>query len=531
MFFFRKIFFYILLVLFTLQLWTNTYADINLTVSPIKYDISTTSGATIYRTAKLINLSNKTYDITTSSSDFVAKDLSWAPYFTRKDTGQVWEMSSWITIDTPSFTIAAKETKEIWFTINVPTTATPGGHYGAIFFENQNSGSTWSWQIGIGVDYGVLILLKVDGTIIVDAYIYDPSIDTGGGTGSGSTGWWGTGSGSTGWSSGSGPNTGGGWSSSGTLEKLKDDCYIDLTSSKYDGKCIDTFWWEGEDNTWDNWLEKILDKVNNTSGSSTGQVDDSVLSIDELFDKDFEITFTLPFENKWNTHLKPTGKITLIDEDGNVIKWIGKKIIDNGNGVVIWEEIVDYLPINDNGGKVLPETKREFISQWLGFPYETYDIEWKKIIKYWSPNEYYTQKNIWVNRVLMPWERVNQRISIKKVTANFEVSYGENLWEPKEFSSAQEFDIMYKEEYIGLNPYVIIGAILIFMILFFTWFIILWRRKKCVNKKCKKRLKRKIKICPYCATDQKEKIKEEKKNKGDKKKEKKKKDEKKSKKK
>lgn len=49
------------------------FANINLTVSPIKYEIASDPGDTIQRTAKLINLSNTSYNITTGTADFVSK--------------------------------------------------------------------------------------------------------------------------------------------------------------------------------------------------------------------------------------------------------------------------------------------------------------------------------------------------------------------------------------------------------------------------------------------------------------------------
>jgi hypothetical protein len=48
-------------------------------------------------------------------------------------------------------------------------------------------------------------------------------------------------------------------------------------------------------------------------------------------------------------------------------------------------------------------------------------------------------------------------VSSKTIQAKFDLSYGEDLDDPREFSSAKEFDILYKEKYISLNPYVIIA--------------------------------------------------------------------------
>lgn len=88
---------------------------------------------------------------------------------------------------------------------------------------------------------------------------------------------------------------------------------------------------------------------------------------------DFNVTFHIPFQNGGNTHIKPEGKIILTDETNKPFEKIGKEIIKDENGSVIGEKIVDYLPLNDQGGNILPNTTREFNIDWIGFPYKSYD--------------------------------------------------------------------------------------------------------------------------------------------------------------
>lgn len=71
------------------------------------------------------------------------------------------QLSTWISLSEPSITLAPGEEKSINFTIQVPEDATPGGHYAAVFFKNPGSETSAGGNIGINVDYGILILLKV----------------------------------------------------------------------------------------------------------------------------------------------------------------------------------------------------------------------------------------------------------------------------------------------------------------------------------------------------------------------------------
>ncbi|MDD3793869.1 MAG: hypothetical protein PHI37_03595 [Candidatus Gracilibacteria bacterium] len=447
-------------------------ADVDLIVSPIKYEIELNPGGSITKTAKLINKSNNPMIIYTGVSDFMSNDTSGNPVFVRKSelVNPNQELASWITINTNTINLNALEEKDVEFTINVPLDATPGGHYGAVFFKNYGENSINSGgQVKINVDYGVLLLINVDGEIIDNGKPGEPNINPGTSSGGGNIGY--------------------------TLGGLKiDDCTLgDLTKSNIDGKCIDDFG-----------LGNIIDDI---IGSGSTDNNDNLKGNNDgngIIDLDFNIGFEIPFSNEGNTHIKPTGKITLVDENGNNIKGVGKEIIKNDMGTIMGEKIVDYIPVNDNGGNVLPETTRIFKSEWRGFPYEDYDENGKKIIKYWTPSEYYTNKNIESKTFLFPWERINEKLENKKVTAIIELAYKNHEGENIEFNSAKDFYVDYKTEYIGYNPYFFIGLILTLGILWFILFILKRKRKKkCEN--CGKYIKKDMKICPYCGEKQKKK--------------------------
>lgn len=454
----------ILFLSFFILYSSNTFANINLIVSPIKYEIRTGTGSVVTKIATLYNKSDQIHTIYTWKSDFQSDNTSWNPDFVRRSelVFQDQQLSNWIEINTDSFEIQPWEKKEIEFTITVPDNATPWGHYWAVFFKNNNSESSAWAKVNINVDYWVLLLLTVEWEIVTDWDFEDTII-----TNPWEWSWW--------------------WWWGSTIKK--DDCpIIDLTSSNYDWKCIDNFIDELFNKD-----EKIKETV-----SELDEEDIADINID-----DFNINFDTLFVNDWNVHLKPTWTITLVDEDWNEIKWIWKEVIKNDNWAIIWEKIVDYLPINDNEWNVLPNTKRNFESEWRWFPYEAYDETWKKIIKYWTPEEYYTKVNIEERRFLLPWERVNEKLNYEKICANIDLEYTDENWEVVEFSSAKEFYVQYKEKYIWYNPYVFIFGWLIFFLWFFFWFILFKRkRRKCIE--CNEVIKKKMKICPYCWTRQKD---------------------------
>lgn len=443
--------------------------DIDLIISPIKYEIQAKPWETITKTAKIINKSNKEMDIYTWRSDFISKDNSWTPMFVREEENTIEWISKWVTISSSNFKLWTMEEKDISFDINIPNNASPGWHYWAIFFKNNNENNT-HWDIKINVDYWVLILINVEWEIIDKSNAGELSIEKK-------------------WNS---------WVLSSEIDK----CIIDLSKSNTDWKCIDNI----------KVLEKIISnekKVESTDLSEKTSKDDSVNNNKVKEDNNkkeelevFSIEFGLPFENEWNTHIKPKWTITLIDEDWNKILWIWKEISQNEAWAILWENIVDYIPINDNGWNILPNTTRVFLSEWNWFPYEAYDEYGKKIIKYWTPSEYYTKKNIEWTTIIFPWQKIYEKVENKKIKALVNVGYENYLGENVEFNSEKEFDIEYTSKKIWINPYFFIFWWLLIFLLYIIYLIIRKvRNKKC--KSCKKSIKKNMKICPYCSEKQK----------------------------
>ena len=448
-----KLFFLLCAIFWSFLNTTKAYID--LVSSPIKYEINWAPWTIIKRTVSLYNKSNNIKNIVTWKSDFISKsDWTRVPHFiTYRENELTWqELSWWIDIETDSFELWPKEKKIINFSITVPEDATPGWHYWMISLKNINNANNnnW-WEIGVIAEYWVLVLINIDWVVIKDADVWNLVIKN----------------------------------SDDMEEKYKDDCFlnIDFSWNDYDNKCFDL--------SLDNLKASILNIENKSNDDNNDEK-----KIDKDDEKYYIVEFTIPIENKWNTHVKTKWKITLVDENWDIINWIWKELIINKNWIMIGHRIVDYLLFNQEWWNVLPKDTWLFKVLWKGFPYKTYDKDWNQIIKYWTPDQYYSEKNVWSIKILMPWQMIRERISEKKIEALMEVSY-ENLdWEDVIFKSAKDFWVNYKEKYIGINPYFII-ILIILIISFIIIKFIIWRfSKRCHN--CKKKIKRNMKVCPYC---------------------------------
>lgn len=508
-------------IIIALLFWINySFAAINLTVSPIKYEIEVNPWESVTRTATLNNRWNNDIEITTWKSDFIANWTTWNPTFVRYSelVHSDQQLSSWITLSSSWFLINANSKKIINFTINVPDNATPGWHYWAVFFKNNNSESSSASgsKVWINVDYWIIILIKVSWEIITDININPDDIQIiNNNWSSSNNNWWGW------WYSKIDNNSYNLlWNWNNNLVK-KDNCFIDFTNSNYDGKCFENkkdiikiaIWNEKYNENQlvktekNNNQDELIEDNKNQDDLSENNKKNNQEKNKQNDQNNFNIWFKIPVDNKWNTHVKTIWEIKLFDENWDQIKQIWKKVIVNNKWTIIWEKIVDYVPINDSKWNVLPWTKRIFEPEWEWFPFKEYSQEeWKEIIKYKTPWEYYSDLSEGQNLRVMPWERLCYDKQTKKIKAKFDIAYINEEWKEVSLPSAKEFNITYTRKYIWYNYYFIFWIIFIFLsLLVFIWLILLLSKKKCINEDCARRIKRKTKVCPYCWTNQKDK--------------------------
>lgn len=189
------------------------------------------------------------------------------------------------------------------------------------------------------------------------------------------------------------------------------------------------------------------------------------------------VVLTSNFVNKWNIHLKPSWKIELIDEDWEILKNIGKETLSSANWTFIWEKLVDYIPVNDFAGNVLPYSNRIFESQWKGFGYTVLNDDWTKKVEFKSLDEYYADKAAEKQEYLMFWEQIHTKKVKKKITANFQLYYESKNKEKKEFNKQEDFYIEFNQKYIWLNYYMLWILWLVLIIIIYFIFVQLPKNK------------------------------------------------------
>lgn len=151
----------------------------SLVLSPPKFEFDADPGQVISGIIKITNKSSDTEVLTPVVEDFVASGETGAPTFIdAAENDAAISISSWINVnDGGTVSVGPNQQVAIPFSINVPTDAEPGGHYGVIFLVPP----TGVGQIGITSRIGALILVRVRGDIVeaggLDTFgIYDKEI-------------------------------------------------------------------------------------------------------------------------------------------------------------------------------------------------------------------------------------------------------------------------------------------------------------------------------------------------------------------
>lgn len=130
-----------------------------LSISPVRVEVSGNPGETIEKEITLVNDSDASEVIYYSSyANFEASGDTGNPSFVEEDH----DIATWMFVPA-SISLKPKESKKVSIKIEIPKTAEPGGHFGAVFWgtspNNQKGG------VSIGAKTGVLVLLSVNGDV------------------------------------------------------------------------------------------------------------------------------------------------------------------------------------------------------------------------------------------------------------------------------------------------------------------------------------------------------------------------------
>lgn len=155
-----------------------------LSVAPARQEIFVDPGESTAITVKFFNYSDAPVSGPLKVADFIVEDKDGSPTFLEEGSAVTgltkisprFSAASWVTLPYDRITIAPKNKVNIQAKINVPTNATPGGKYLAIYFEpggqvSKATGSLKEAASPVSVRIAGLVYLRVSGPIKEDAYV------------------------------------------------------------------------------------------------------------------------------------------------------------------------------------------------------------------------------------------------------------------------------------------------------------------------------------------------------------------------
>jgi len=149
--------------------------DFDLTVSPVKKELTMDPGGEMDFTVTLINHTQHDQELLVYTMDFfINPDNS---YDFREPGYYTYSCSQWITIPRQRLTVPARSQHEEPFHLRVPSDAEPGGHFSVLFFQDAAESPPGQ---GVKPSYriGSLILVTVSGEIVREANIRALSVES-----------------------------------------------------------------------------------------------------------------------------------------------------------------------------------------------------------------------------------------------------------------------------------------------------------------------------------------------------------------
>lgn len=108
-----------------------------LAVSPHTFELRVERGQVLKDKIKILNESEVAIPMVVKVTDFTAEEETGQMIFDESSQDPSFASRLWIKIENPNFILDPNETKEVFFSIEVPENAEPGGHYATVLFEPQ----------------------------------------------------------------------------------------------------------------------------------------------------------------------------------------------------------------------------------------------------------------------------------------------------------------------------------------------------------------------------------------------------------
>lgn len=143
-------------------------------ISPVSKRYSIEAGEARNDSLEVVNDGQNEYLFTMYARPYSVSNEDYEPDFTSKNQNA--DVYRWVQFEQSSFTIKPGETKIVKYTIRVPSSATPGGHYGVIFAETQPDDIASGIAVKRKKRIGSIIYATVKGDISLSGSLKSTSV-------------------------------------------------------------------------------------------------------------------------------------------------------------------------------------------------------------------------------------------------------------------------------------------------------------------------------------------------------------------
>jgi len=167
-----------LLTIFFLSNFNSTKAQedsLSTSISPVTFELNANPGETITNIVKVSNLSTIKQSYVMEVEPFIGNELGQATVVNSENDPQPeLALKEWVSLTPAKFSLAPKAQQLITVTITIPKNAEPGGRYGTILAGTDHSNDAVDGTgAKVGQKLGTLVLLRVQGAIVYQAYLKD----------------------------------------------------------------------------------------------------------------------------------------------------------------------------------------------------------------------------------------------------------------------------------------------------------------------------------------------------------------------
>ncbi len=139
-------------------------APISISVSPPTFEVSANPGDNISNVIRVQNTSDRLLTITTEKRNFTAVGDEGEVGLTEDDTQ--YSLAKWVTVTPEVADINPGETFTFAYTIEIPSNAEPGGHFGSIIFRTSAlKEADKVTGTSVAQEVGSLLLVKLSGNV------------------------------------------------------------------------------------------------------------------------------------------------------------------------------------------------------------------------------------------------------------------------------------------------------------------------------------------------------------------------------